>query len=165
MVAFLQDAVGAPLFNTVTTAVQLAVLPAPSVAVKVTVFGPRLAQVKVFGFSARVKPQLSNVPLFTADGLTTTNPPAPMLTVAFLQSAVGGVTSFNVTVNVQLLVLFRSSRAVKVTNVAVLWPISMVEGAGDCVTRMEAGGVQLSLNTTGDQEPKALEHDALAGIS
>lgn len=165
MVAFLQEAVGALLFNTVTTAVQLAVFPATSVATRVTVFGPRLSQVKVFGLRERVKPQLSKVPLFTAEGLTTTKPPAPMLTVAFLQSAVGAVTSFNVTVKVQLLVFPLASCAVKVTRVAELWPINMVDDGGVCVTMMEAGGVQLSLTDMGDHEPKALEHEAFAGIS
>ena len=55
--------VGRMLSSTVTVAVQEAAFPEPSVAVKVTVLAPTSAQVKAVMSSARVKVQLSVVPL------------------------------------------------------------------------------------------------------
>jgi hypothetical protein len=46
---FWQTTVGAVASLTVTTAVQVAVLPCPSLAVSVTVFAPKLLQVKTLG--------------------------------------------------------------------------------------------------------------------
>ena len=55
----------------------------------------------------------------------------------------GGVTSFSVTVNVQVEEFPFPSFAVSVTNCELLWPVSTVVDAGLCVT--VGVGLQLSL--------------------
>lgn len=80
--------------ETVTTALQVAVLPLKSVTVSVTLLVPRLAQVKVEGLTARVMlPQSSELPLLIMAGVTVTFPVASRFTVAGLHNAVGGVDS------------------------------------------------------------------------
>ena len=56
----------------------------------------------------------------------------------------GLVTSFSVTVKVQVLVFPLPSLAVMVTKVKALCPFKTVEGAGLWVITMEPEGVQLS---------------------
>ena len=142
---------------TVTLAVQTEVFPPASVARKVTLFKPMLAQVNVLRVSDNVKVQLSVLPLFTAEGATVTVPLASRLAVMFLHLATGGVTSFKVTVKEQAAVFPLPSLAVKVTRADVLCPTSAVLGAGVWVTVIEPDAVQLSLNEAGFQVPTVAE--------
>jgi len=75
-VTFWQTAVGAVTSCTVTVAVQVLVLPEPSVAVNVTALAPTLAHPKDEGATETVGvPQLSLLPLFTAAAATEPEPP------------------------------------------------------------------------------------------
>ena len=70
-----QVIVGAVLSTTVTVAVHWLLLPLGSVTVRVTVFGPLLAQVKVLGETVRVAiAQLSVLPLSTLAAVIVTLP-------------------------------------------------------------------------------------------
>ena len=70
-------AVGAILSCTVTTAVAVLLLPFTSVTVKVTVFAPTFAHVKLFGDTVMVAiEQLSDEPLFTCAAVTLAVPAA-----------------------------------------------------------------------------------------
>ena len=100
--------------RTVTVALQLAVLLLASVTVKVTVLGPRFKQVKFELLSVAVGvPQLSVEPLLIAAAEVETAPSEFRNTVRFWQTAVGGVTSFTVTVKLQVEVLPDPSFAMK----------------------------------------------------
>jgi hypothetical protein len=115
--AFLHVMLGGVMSDTVTVAEQVAVLPLPSLAVKVTVFGPVFAQVKLFGVTETwfTVPQLSE-PLWKTSAVVMEAAPAALrFTLAFLQVTLGGVTSDTVTVAVQVAVLPLPSLAVKVT--------------------------------------------------
>ena len=157
-------AIGGVRSFTVIIAVQVEVLPPASVAFRVTVLLPSVAQVNVLGDNDSVKLQLSVLTLSTVDGGTIMVPLAPRLTIAFLHFATGGVTSFNVTVNEQLAVLPPSS-AVRVTTTNELCPVRVVLGGGVWVTVIKPVAVQLSLRKTGAQEPTVPIQVALAVIS
>ena len=162
MVGFLHKAVGVELSMIVNLAVQVDVLPPTSVALRVTILRPRVVQLNWLGVSERVNPQLSVLTLSTVAGGTVTLPVEPRPIVAFLHLATGGVTSFKVTVKLQLAVLPPSS-AVRVTTTEALCPERMVLGGGDCVTMMEAVGVQLSLTNVELQKPTVPEQVLPAG--
>lgn len=134
MVAFLQSAVGPDWSRTVTRDVQVAVLPLPSVAVKVITFNPILAHVNTAGLTERFNRQLSEDPLFTVEGDNVKVPLEGRLTTAFLQIAVGGVTSRTVTTALQEAVLPWPSFTV---NVTVLSPTLLhVNALGVTDTRL-----------------------------
>jgi len=84
-VTSLQVTVGGRLSCTVTVAVQVAVLPLPSLVVSVTVFGPRLVQVKASGetLAGLTVPQLSEPVLNTLLGVIVALPEPSRLTVMF----------------------------------------------------------------------------------
>src|ERR1043166_2983958 len=115
-VMFLQAATGAVLSTTVTVAVQLSLLPLLSVTVKVTVFGPTLAQVKVSGLTLREAiPQASLEPLSTSDAAMVAWPVASRLIVIFWHLATGLTLSSTVTVLEQLELFPLASTRVRVT--------------------------------------------------
>jgi len=76
-------------------AVQVAALLLPSMAVRVTVFGPMLAQPKVLGATLNTitVPQLSEPVLNTLAVVMVALPEPSRLTVTFLQVMVGGILS------------------------------------------------------------------------
>src|SRR5438876_2968042 len=97
-VMFLHSAVGNTLSATVTIASHVATLSLLSVTVSLTVFGPTLAQVKVFLSMARLlMPQASLLPLLTSAAVMLALPLASNCTVMFLHSAVGNMLSATVT--------------------------------------------------------------------
>src|SRR5688500_8959496 len=113
---FWQIAVGATLSSTVTVAVQVEVFPLTSVTVKVTVFGPTLAQVKLVISKARLWiPHASLLPLSICAAVIVALPDASNCTVMFWQIAVGAILSSTVTVAVQVDVFPFTSVTVKVT--------------------------------------------------
>ena len=131
-VMFWQLAVGGVTSRTVTVAVQVAVLPLPSLAVNVTVFAPKLAHVKLVVERPKLGvPQLSVEPLLVCDAVILALPPLK-LTVMFWQSAVGGVTSRTVTVAVQVAVLPLPSFTVNVTVFAPRFEQVKLLGDTDC---------------------------------
>ena len=104
-VMFWQRAVGGVTSRTVTTAVQVAVLPLPSLAVKVTTFAPRFEQVKPLGDTdcAFTAPQLSvEDPVFNTCAAVKLALFPLKFTVIFWQTAVGGVLSCTVTTALQV---------------------------------------------------------------
>lgn len=109
--------VGGVVSWTVTVAVQVAVLPWPSLTVRVTVLGPMLAQVKELGLTdcGLTVPQLSDPELNTSAGVMLPVPLAFRVTVAGLQVTVGARLSTMVTVAVQVLTFPLPSLAVRVT--------------------------------------------------
>ncbi len=105
----------------VTVAEQVAVFPELSVTVNVTRFAPISEQSKEVGeMLVSTVPQASELPLLTWLAVMVAVPEALRLTVIFWQEAVGGVTSFTVTVEVQVEVFPCESVTV---NVTVLVPI------------------------------------------
>ena len=98
-VMFWQSAVGGVTSRTVTVAVQVAVFPLPSATVNVTVLDPRFEQVKLLWETdcAVAVPQLSVEPLLICEAVILALLPLKF-TVMFWHTAVGGVTSFTVTV-------------------------------------------------------------------
>src|SRR6266511_1858344 len=95
---FLHRALGNTLSTTVTMASHVATLALLSVTVSLTVFGPTLAQVKLFLSMARLLiPQASFLPLFTSAGVMLTLPVASNCTVMFLHRALGNMLSTTVT--------------------------------------------------------------------
>src|SRR5437773_1263704 len=89
---------GALLSTTVTMASHVAPLSVLSVTVSLTVFGPTLAQVKVFLSMARLLiPHASLLPLLTSAAVMLALPLASNCTVMFLHSAVGNTLSTTVT--------------------------------------------------------------------
>jgi hypothetical protein len=135
--------VGGILSTTVTVAWHEAELLAASFTVSVTVFGPLLAQVNVLGVTVReVIPQLSVLPPSTSEPVTDALPLASSATVAFLQTAVGGVVSLTVKVVVQVAALFDASFTVMV--MVVVPALTSVPAVGLCVIVSEFAGVQLS---------------------
>ena len=115
---FWHTAVGAVTSDTVTVAVQVAVFPAGSDTVKVTLLAPMFAQVKVDGESEKETLQLSVLPLFTELPGTVTVPAAPRFTEMFWHTAVGTMLSVTVTTAVQVLLLPFTSVTVNVTLLA-----------------------------------------------
>ena len=131
-VMFWQSAVGGVTSRTVTVAVQVAVFPWPSFTVNVTVFAPKLAQVKLVADRPKLGvPQLSVEPLLICDAVILALPPLKF-TVMFWQSAVGGVTSRTVTVAVQVAVLPLPSFTVNVTVFAPKFEQVKLLGDTDC---------------------------------
>jgi len=138
---------GAVTSLTVTTDVQVEVLPVESVTVSITLLLPTLLQLKVALFIANVTgEQLSNEPLFTIDAVMVAFPAASKSTVIGLHIAVGATLSNTVYVVVQVELLLAASVTVIVT---VVIPIPTVEPtAGDCVITRDPVAVQLSLAVT-----------------
>ena len=92
MVSFLLLATGAILSTTVTIAVQVEALPVLSLTVKVTVFGPILAQVNLFGLTlAEAIPQASLMLSVTLEAVTVTFPQLLKEAVKFLQLMIGAL--------------------------------------------------------------------------
>jgi hypothetical protein len=90
--------------------------PLLSVTESVTVFAPRFAQVKELGVTdSEAIPHASEEPLFICAAVMVADPEAFNVAVIFWQIAVGGVTSFTVTVAVQEEVFPFTSTAVSVT--------------------------------------------------
>src|SRR5260370_1260870 len=112
-------ATGFTLSSTVTVLLQVETLPLLSVTVRVTVLGPTLAQVKLFGLTLReARPQASLLPLSTSAGIMPAWPVASSWTVMFLQAATGWVSSTTVTVVPQVALLPWPSLTVSVTVLA-----------------------------------------------
>ena len=105
---------------TTTVAEQLAELLLLSVTVRITIFPPRLAQVKFEGLRASVRvPQANAVePLSMAAAVTVTLPAPFRITVRFWHKAVGRIVSSTVTVAVQVDELPEESVTVSVTAFA-----------------------------------------------
>ena len=89
--------------TTVTVAVQVDVLPQPSLTVSVTVLFPILVQLKLVldSVSEAIPLQLSDEPLFTWAAVTVAAP-LTRVTVTFLQFALGAVRSCTVMVWLQV---------------------------------------------------------------
>src|SRR5436190_15755446 len=111
---FLVSTVGAVTSCTVTVALHVPVLPLPSLAVRVTVFGPILAQVNEFGVTETrfTVPQLSEPEEKTSAGTIEAVPAALSGTVMFLQAIEGGWLSVTVTVKLHVAVAPTESVAV-----------------------------------------------------
>lgn len=141
--------VGAMLSATVTVEVQEALLPLPSLTDTVTVLFPMLAQVNEPGVTETIftVPQLSVAVWITLPEVMVTVPAEFKNAVKFLQIRFGGVISFKVTDNVQVLVLPALSVAVRVTIWVMLLPDNTRPLAGLWVTAGLA--VQLSLRDVG----------------
>src|SRR5213593_37703 len=113
---FLGATLGAVTWCTVTVASALAELPLPSLAVSLTVFGPRLAQVKALLSMLRlIGPQASVVPPSTSAATMVAWPVASRFTSIFLGATLGAVTSCTVTVASALALLPLPSVAVSLT--------------------------------------------------
>src|SRR5260370_38587465 len=133
MVMSLHLASGLVTSLTVTVALQVELLPWPSLAVRVTMLAPILAQVKEFGLTETrlTVPQLSEPDRKTSAGAIEAVPEASRGRVMFLQAIDGGVVSFTVKVAVQVLLLFAASLTV---TVIVCGPRpTSVPAAGLCV--------------------------------
>lgn len=118
---------GARASTTVTVALHVAALPAPSVTVSTTVFAPRFAQVKLdLSIDSVTPPHESELPPSTMSGVKVADPDASSASVAALQTAVGASSSTTVTFCWQVAALPAPSVAVQVTNVS---PNGNVEGA------------------------------------
>ena len=101
-VKFWQEATGGVQSFTVTVEVQVDELPEPSVTVSVTTFGPRFAQLNVFGKTVdEAMPQLSLESSSIWPALIETEEPSRQ-TEMLWQDASGGVQSLTVTVEVQV---------------------------------------------------------------
>jgi hypothetical protein len=139
-------AVGGIISCTVTTEVQVAVLPLTSVTVRVTVLGPRLVQVKLAGITEnkRVPVQLSVELSLTSTPVTNPVPIASSETVTSWQPGVGRVISRTVTTHEQVAVLPARSVARKVKLVA---PTGKVEPVTGPLVWVTAGVPQLSVAT------------------
>src|SRR5258708_13183944 len=87
-------ATGLTLSSTVTVLLQVETLPLLSVTVRVTVLGPTLAQVKLFGLTLLdARPQASLLPLSTSAGIMPAWPVTSSWTVMFFHAATGRVPS------------------------------------------------------------------------
>ena len=101
-VTFWQTALGRSVSATVTTELQLEVLPLLSVTVRVTLFAPVFAQLNVEGeIVVRATVQLSFEPLFTWDAVIVVFPLPLSCVVRFRQIAFGRRVSSTVTIPVQ----------------------------------------------------------------
>src|SRR5438128_3729126 len=113
---FLVSTLGAVTSCTVTVASALALLALPSVAVSLTVFAPRLAQVKlVLSMLRLIGPQASVVPPSTTAATMVAWTVASRFTSIFLVATLGAVTSCTVTVASALALLRLPSVAVSLT--------------------------------------------------
>src|SRR5438093_3524766 len=107
---------GAVTSCTVTVVFPYAALFRSSVAVSLTVFGPRFAQVKALLSMLRlIGPQASVVPPSTSAATMIAWPVASRFTSIFLVATLGAVTSCTVTVASALALLRLPSVAVRVT--------------------------------------------------
>jgi len=131
-----QMATGGVTSSTVTTALQVVVLPPTSLTCRVTVLGPTLAQVNAFGVTVKLAiPQLSELPLSTSAPVIDTLPVASSCTVISWQTATGGTMSSSVITTISLLVYIWKSltmmvyvlalRLVKMLSLTQLNPPSM----------------------------------------
>ena len=121
-VMFWHTAIGATLSSTVTTAVQLEVLPLASVTVSTTLLAPTLEQSKLeTSMVVEAIPQASLEPPSTSAAVMEALPLASNCTVMFWHTAVGAILSSTITVDVQLALLPFTSVTVRVT---VFGPIS-----------------------------------------
>jgi hypothetical protein len=114
MVSAKQLTTGATRSRIRTVEVQVCVLPAASVTVKVTVFNPTLAQVKVLGETLNVTPeQLSKLPLLICEAVMLALPVASRFTfkMVTLHIATGLVKSSKFKVKLDVLVLPQASVA------------------------------------------------------
>ncbi len=131
----------------VTVKVQLAVFPLPSSAVSVIVSTSLCPLSTVLEAGLCVMVGLAVQLSLTAAGACDPTTPAQLASAATVvlagQVILGGVTSFKVTVKVQLAVLPLPSLAVRVTVCTKLCPLSTVVETGLCVT--VGFGLQLSL--------------------
>ena len=94
------------MLSTVTAATQLSVLPLPSVAVRVTLFAPMLAQVNAVGVADNEPMlQLSLLPPSTSAATREPFPPPSNWTVWAWQTAFGETVSATVTVALQVALL------------------------------------------------------------
>src|SRR2546425_9358413 len=144
---YLYAMLGAVTSCTVTVASALALLRLPSVAVSLTVFGPRLAQVKALLSMLRlIGPQASVVPPSTSAATMVAWPVASRFTSMCLVTTFGGVVSFTVSFAVQVLLLLAASLTV---TVIVCGPRpTSVPTAGVWVFVREPEAVQLSVAVT-----------------
>ncbi len=106
----------------VIVAVQDAAFMQLSVAVKVTIFAPKFAQVKVVWLKLRLTiPQLSALLLLTAAALVDTVPALPRFKLIFLQLAVGLTVSLTkIVLETETKVLPQMSLAVQVSRTCPL---------------------------------------------
>src|SRR5262245_26337726 len=110
---------GAVLSTMVTVAPQVLVLPFTSTTVRVTVFGPTLAQVKLLGETVLLAiPQASLELAVTSPAVIEAVPAGLRFTVMFWQTMAGAVLSTTVTVAPHVLVLPFTSTTVRVTGLA-----------------------------------------------
>ena len=101
-----QVTIGSILSTTVTIAVQFEVFPFTSVTVKVTVFAPTFAQVKLDGDTDKLAmPQASLLPLSISLAVILVLPALSNVTVMFWVAAIGATLSCTVTVAVSVEVL------------------------------------------------------------
>ncbi|WP_304199871.1 hypothetical protein, partial [Flavobacterium alvei] len=99
-VKFLHCATGAMRSTTITVALQVEKFPLGSVIVNVTVFAPKLAQLKLDLLIVLVKEQLSDEPKSISVARSMALPEAFRFNVKGLQSATGAIASTTVTVAV-----------------------------------------------------------------
>jgi hypothetical protein len=147
-VALLQTGVGGVTSRTVTTELQVAVLPFTSVTVSVTVLGPMFEQLKLDGNTDLLWiPHASVDPLSTWAAVTLPPPEEFRLTVLGRQSAVGGVTSRIVTVELQVPVFPLLSVTVNVTEFAPTFEQLNVFGLAEyeAIPQLSEEGVVLLL--------------------
>src|SRR5260370_193983 len=100
---------------TVTVAVEVALVPLGSVAVRVTTLLPTLLQSKLVLLAERLTPQASVLPPSISAGAMVAWPVASRLTVMSLHLATGLVTSLTVTVALQVELLPLASVTVSAT--------------------------------------------------
>jgi len=150
----------------VTVKVQEVVFPFPSFAVNVTISKSLWPFNAVVGAGNCVTVGLGLQLSATVTGVYAPTTPAQLAFAAMVtfagQVIVGGVTSFNVTVKVQLAEFPFPSLAVSVTFSKSLWPFNAVVGAGDCATVGFA--LQLSLKVAGVYAPTTPAQLAFAAI-
>jgi len=104
------------LSTTVTVEVAVLLFPFTSVTVRVTVFAPKSAQLKVDGLTlVLAMPQASLEPVETFEATMLALPAASRLTVIFCATAVGLMVSITVIVALAELMFPLASVAVKVT--------------------------------------------------
>ena len=118
---------GAKLSTTVTVAVQVEVLLNKSFKVNVTVFAPKLLQLKVLGETVLViEVQLSKLPLSTSFGTILALPFASNATVYGLQIAVGADESTKNKLNIAVSLLPQASSTAILIILEPPYPITSV---------------------------------------
>ncbi len=147
---------GAWLSNTVTVNVQVAVFPAASVAVAVTVVAPKLKVEPEAGlYDTVADPQLSEA--VAANVTTAVQVPAAVLAEMFDGQVIAGAwLSSTVTVNVQVAVFPAASVAVAVTVVAPKLKVKPEAGLYDTVADPQLSVAVAAKVTTAVQVPAAV---------